>query len=101
MHAELVKAVSCNERNHCVMCRTSERARQQWLDQGWVTQRDFACPFGVTSETAEAIQTEALKKLGAQVAVKGKPCGTPCGAKAAHKENLSLIHPDFIKMGLP
>lgn len=73
-------SIHCAARVHCIACR-----------QG--TFGSFDCPFSVTAETAETIQIEALKKLGAQPAVKAKPCGTPCGAKAAHKENLELETP--------
>lgn len=53
----------CLTRLHCVACRTQPRFRASVLRLGLVRVPDFDCPYGITAETAKAIQAEALKKL--------------------------------------
>lgn len=44
----------CQLRVHCLACRGDAAFRQSIVDKGLASERDFACPFGVTMETAGA-----------------------------------------------
>lgn len=48
------KKDSCRSHRACVDCRTSHEFRASLARKGWVPDADFACPQGVTSETAQA-----------------------------------------------
>jgi hypothetical protein len=63
---KLFETSNCKSRIHCVACRTKSSFRQQWLERGLVTNRDFQCPYGVTEETARQVQLDAAKRIGAK-----------------------------------
>jgi hypothetical protein len=50
----------CKAQAHCVACRTDPHFRDSLLRAGFVDERDFACPFGVTAETAAAVVAAAI-----------------------------------------
>ena len=47
------ESAHCASRAHCVACRTEEAFRESIVRAGMAAERDFACPHGVTAETAE------------------------------------------------
>lgn len=52
MVRELTRALDCEGRVHCVACRGDARFRETLVGTGIVEERDFACPYGVTMESA-------------------------------------------------
>ncbi len=63
-------ALRCAKRVHCLACRTDAAFRQTYVDRGFLSERDFACPFGVT---AESITPQPAQF---RVKVRKKGCGT-------------------------
>jgi hypothetical protein len=55
----------CRHRNHCVDCRTNAKFRASLFQLKRVPSANFTCPYGITVETAPAIQAEALAKIPA------------------------------------
>jgi hypothetical protein len=78
-----------------VDCRSKREWRHSLFQTGLAEEKDFECPYGITPETAFATQAEALAMSSpyVQPPTPVRPC---CGAKAAQKEGLDAIHPDFV-----
>lgn len=60
-----MESIGCKSRVHCVSCRGDAAWRESLLKVGLVEVAEFDCVWGVTPETAQAVQDEALAKLPA------------------------------------
>jgi hypothetical protein len=58
------ESVHCAMRVHCVSCRGDAAFRRSIVDRGLAQERDFACPFGVTLETAAEARYERARWPG-------------------------------------
>lgn len=54
---------ACYGRTHCVACRVDITWRESVRRNGLVESANFDCPHGITTETAPAVQAEAMAKL--------------------------------------
>lgn len=59
-----IGSVACRGHTHCFFCRTDAAWRESALvSAGFVESGDFDCPYGITKESAEKIQAEAIAKI--------------------------------------